>query len=140
MMATNRTTPRAMFIAELTIPLLFLVIIPNNEESKLFKHYSPKSEVLNYDTVLKFLREMLLFEKRNIKFTFTSQKIIQSHKFFEYMTYMEANDFIEIDHKNHHKTTYHLTEYGRFHAICSVKLTDCPLEYIDLNRGIDYAY
>ena len=93
----------------------------------------------NENTIKKILLNMLLYEFKGIKFSYTSQQIIKSHKFFEYISYLEINDLIEVKKHNHNKTFYTLTDWGRFHAICYTKRTDC-LEYNFLNRKVEYEY
>lgn len=96
--------------------------------------------VSNENMIKKILGEMLFYEFKNIKYTFTSQQVMKSHKFFEYVTYLEANDLINICKLNHGKTFYTLTDWGRFNAICLTKRTDCPKEYGFLNREVRYEY
>lgn len=98
-----------------------------------------KSIMENENLIKKILLEMLLYEFRNLKFSYNSQNIIKSHKFFEYATYLENNDFINIC-KNGQRTFYILTDWGRLHAICFIKRTDCPKEYLFLNREVWYDY
>lgn len=83
---------------------------------------------------------MLLYEFRNIKFCFATQMIFKSRKFFDYMSYLDINEYVNIEHKNHKKTFYTLTDWGRFQAIAFTKRIDCPKDYVFLNRKTYYDY
>lgn len=95
---------------------------------------------VNENTIKRFLLEILLFEFRNMKFSYATQDIFRSHKFYEYMSYLEANDLINVIKHNHAKTFYTLTDFGRLMALLWIKRSDCPKEYVFLDRKIHYDY
>lgn len=66
-------------------------------------------------TEQRILLDMLLYEYRNMKFAYTNQRIVKSHKFFEVMEKLEEKQKINII-KSGRKTYYTLTDIGRIDA------------------------
>lgn len=70
------------------------------------------------------------------KFTFHTQNIIKSHKFFEYIQYLEDCNLININIFNHNRTHYTLTDLGRMQAILYSFNADIDRKYKLFNEKI----
>ncbi len=99
----------------------------NNKVSKLCEN-----------TIKKMLFEMLLYEYRNLKFSYTSQQVIKSHFFYKYISYMKANRLIRDCANGHRKSFYKLDTMGRIQTQMYLRRTDTPERYAHL-KGVLYA-
>jgi hypothetical protein len=90
--------------------------------------------VLNL-TEQRIILDMLLYEFRNMKFNYTHQNIIKSHKFFEIMKKLKDKNMIE-SFNNRRNTYYKLTDYGRIITVQLCGQFDTPKEYWFLFKHI----
>ena len=66
-------------------------------------------------TEQKILLEILYYSFRNLKFSYTSQQVIRSNRFYSFISGLERKGLININF-NGRKTFYTLTDYGRIEA------------------------
>jgi hypothetical protein len=64
----------------------------------------------------KILLEMLMSRFKQKKFTFISQNILKSDRFFHLMVELERDEYLSILHRNHKTTFYELTDKGEAYA------------------------
>lgn len=85
------------------------------------------------------LLEILYAFFRNKKFSFRTQNIIKSHKFYEIVVKLQTNAYLNIN-KNGRFTFYTLTDKGIdvVNRVCND--TDTPEKYHRLHRKIEWNF
>lgn len=82
------------------------------------------------------LLEMFYYRFRNMRFSFGTQNVFKSHKFYEYMCFLERSGFVNICNINHKNTYYTLTDYGELFARLCCHFLDNDEKYLILREKI----
>ena len=83
----------------------------------------------------KILLEMMLFRFKDKKFTFTSQNILKTDRFFHLMVELQVDGYLTICNKNHQSTFYELTDKGDLYSDTISNDSLVPDRYKRLRRG-----
>lgn len=75
-----------------------------------------------------------------MRFTFTRQNIIRSKKFFEVMSRLDRDGYINICNTNHKKTFYTLTDKGELEANQRSRDSNTIKQYCFLGQDIVWRY
>lgn len=117
--------------------LFITPIVKSGKATHIRITHQKKIDKVNQNTVRALILEIAwsIFVTQR-KFTFHTQNIIKSHKFFEYIRFLQGSGLINVNNYNHGHTFYTLTDLGRMQAILYSFHADIDRKYKLFNEKI----